>query len=134
MKNGRFEQSSCAPGYHRQCRGRIQHEGESLPFYEGCYSKETRARHESSVLMRQKSGTMREDEWQILGQGDHLQVGKVVRIGKQPISFSVEAGRVATRPAGTPNPGWIFGFEMTPIFNFHLGPGKKIDLRGKKEQ
>jgi hypothetical protein len=29
---------------------------------------------------------------------------------------------------------WIFGFEMTPVLNFHLGPGKKIDLRRKKEQ
>jgi hypothetical protein len=63
-----------------------------------------------------------------------VQVGKVVRIDKQPISLSVEIGGAAVRPAGTPNPGVIIGFEITPIFNFHLGPGKKVDLRGKKEQ
>jgi len=59
-----------------------------------------------------------------------VQVGRVVRIGKQPVSLSVEAGGTAVRPAGTPNPGWILGFELSPIFNFHLGPKKKIKLRG----
>jgi hypothetical protein len=44
-----------------------------------------------------------------------VQVGKVVRIGKQPISLSVEAGGAAARPAGTPNPGLILGFELSPI-------------------
>jgi hypothetical protein len=62
-----------------------------------------------------------------------IQVGKLIRIGKQPISFSVEAGRVLARPANTPNPGWIFGFEITPLFNLHLGGGKKIHLRGDGE-
>lgn len=59
------------------------------------------------------------------------QVGKVVRIGKQPVSLSIEAGGVATRPSGTPNPGLILGFEISPIFNFHVGPGEKIKVRGK---
>jgi len=61
-----------------------------------------------------------------------VQVGKVVRVGKQPISLSAEAGGVAARPAGTPNPGVIFGFEVSPIFNFHLGPGQKIKVRGAR--
>ena len=60
-----------------------------------------------------------------------MQVGKVVRIGKQPISMSIEAGGAAARPAGTPNPGLILGFEVSPIFNFHLGPGEKVKVRGK---
>ena len=61
-----------------------------------------------------------------------MQVGKVVRIGKQPMSMSIEAGGAAARPAGTPNPGLILGFEVSPIFNFHLGPGQKVKVRGKK--
>jgi|SRR5208283_510136 len=58
-----------------------------------------------------------------------LQVGKVVTLGRQPVSLSVEAGGVAVRPAGSPNPGWILGFELSPIFNFHVGPGEKIKVR-----
>ena len=60
-----------------------------------------------------------------------MQLGKVVRLGKQPISMSIEAGGAAARPAGTPNPGLILGFEISPIFNFHLGPGEKVKVRGK---
>lgn len=60
-----------------------------------------------------------------------VQIGKVVRIVRQPVSVSVEAGGVAVRPAGTPNPGIVLGFELSPIFNFHLGPGQKIKVRGK---
>jgi hypothetical protein len=59
------------------------------------------------------------------------QVGRVVRIGKQPVSLSIQMGGAAARPAGTPNPGVILGFEISPIFNFHLGPGEKIKVRGK---
>lgn len=59
-----------------------------------------------------------------------IQVGKVIRIGKQPLSLSAEVGGVAARPANTPNPGWLFGFELTPIFNWHLGPSEKVRLRG----
>jgi hypothetical protein len=62
-----------------------------------------------------------------------VQVGKILRIGHQPFNVSVEIGRMAARPADTPNPGWIFGFEFSPIFNWHLGPGQKIHLRGKKK-
>ena len=58
-----------------------------------------------------------------------VQAGKIVTLGKQPISLSVEAGGTAVRPAGTPNPGWILGFELSPIFNFHIGPGEKIEVR-----
>ena len=58
-----------------------------------------------------------------------VQAGKIVTLGKQPISLSVEAGGTAVRPAGTPNPGWILGFELSPIFNFHIGPGEKIEDR-----
>lgn len=60
-----------------------------------------------------------------------MQVGKVVRIGKQPMSMSIEAGGAAARPSGVPNPGLILGFEVSPIFNFHLGPGEKVKIRGK---
>ena len=59
-----------------------------------------------------------------------MQVGKVVRIGKQPMSMSIEAGGAAARPSGVPNPGLILGFEVSPIFNFHLGPGQKVKVRG----
>ena len=58
-----------------------------------------------------------------------IQVGKVITIGRQPVSLSVEAGGTAVRPAGTVNPGWILGFELTPIFNWHLGPKEKVRLR-----
>jgi hypothetical protein len=58
-----------------------------------------------------------------------LQIGRVVRIGKQPVSLSVEAARAAWKPESGPDPGWIIGFEITPIFNFHIGPGRKIRLR-----
>ena len=43
-----------------------------------------------------------------------MQIGRVVRIGKQPVSLAMEAGGAATRPAGTPNPGLILGFELSP--------------------
>jgi hypothetical protein len=59
-----------------------------------------------------------------------VQVGRVVRIGKQPVSMSFEAGGAVMRPADTPKPGWILGFEFSPIFNFHVGPGVKIRGRG----
>jgi hypothetical protein len=61
-----------------------------------------------------------------------FQVGKVVRIGRQPCSISFEIGGAVARPAGMPNPGVIMGFEFTPIFNYHVGPGEKIRLRSKK--
>lgn len=58
-----------------------------------------------------------------------VQVGKIITIGKQPFSLSAEVGGVAARPANSPNPGWLFGFELSPIFNWHLGPGEKVHLR-----
>lgn len=54
-----------------------------------------------------------------------LQVGKVLHIGSQPINLSVEAGRAVARPSEMSDPGWIFGFEITPIFDFHFGSGGK---------
>jgi hypothetical protein len=60
-----------------------------------------------------------------------MQFGKDMCIGKQPISLSVEAGGVVARTPNTPNPGWILGFELTRIFNWHVGPGEKVRLRGK---
>jgi hypothetical protein len=62
-----------------------------------------------------------------------LQVGKVVRIGKQPVSISIEAGRAPWRPQSAPDPGWIIGFAITPIFNFHIGPHQKVRLRGDSD-
>jgi hypothetical protein len=50
-----------------------------------------------------------------------VQVGKILRIDKHPLSLSVEAGGSVARPGGTPAPGWIFGIEVTPIFKWHLG-------------
>ena len=61
-----------------------------------------------------------------------VQAGKIIRIGKQPFSLSAEVGGVAARPANTPNPGWLFGFELSPIFNWHVGPGEKVRLRRDK--
>ena len=58
-----------------------------------------------------------------------VQFGKVVTLGKQPFAMSFEAGGTAVRPAGTVNPGWIFGFEISPIFNFHIGPGEVVKAR-----
>jgi hypothetical protein len=50
-----------------------------------------------------------------------VQVGKITNIHRHPISVSIEAGGAAARPDGSPNPGWIIGFEVTPIFRWHLG-------------
>ena len=44
-----------------------------------------------------------------------LQVGKVFKIGKQPLSFSLEGGYVVARPSST-TPRWLIGIEITPIF------------------
>jgi hypothetical protein len=51
-----------------------------------------------------------------------IQVGKVLNIHRHPFSFSIEAGGAAARPDSIPNPGWIIGIEVTPIFKWH--PGK----------
>lgn len=61
-----------------------------------------------------------------------VQVGKILRIGKQPVNLSVEVGRAVARPSRTPDPGWIIGIEFSPLFNWHLGPGHKVKLRGRK--
>jgi hypothetical protein len=61
------------------------------------------------------------------------QVGRVVRIGRQPVNISMEAGTTLSRPAGTAWPGWIIGIEITPLLNFHVGPGHVIELRGLQD-
>ena len=61
-----------------------------------------------------------------------LQVGRVVHLGRQPVSMSVEAGGNVAQPDRQPKAGWILGFEFSPIFNFHLGPGEKIKARRPK--
>ena len=60
------------------------------------------------------------------------QVGKVVSIGKQPVSLSIEAGKTVTWPTGTPDPGWIFAVELTPIFKWHISDEKRVRVRVKK--
>lgn len=61
-----------------------------------------------------------------------VQLGKVVRIGKQPFSASIEVGGAAIRPDNAPDPGLILGFEFTPIFNWHLGERKRVRVRVEK--
>ena len=43
-----------------------------------------------------------------------VQVGKVVTIGRQPVSLSVEAGGVAVRPAGYAQPRLDSRFRTQP--------------------
>lgn len=45
-----------------------------------------------------------------------IQAGRVFHIGGRPFLASIEVGRAVARPARTPNPGWILGFEFSPIF------------------
>lgn len=45
---------------------------------------------------------------------------------KQPFRLAFEAGGVAARPAGTPNPGFVMGFVVSPIFSFLGDSGDKI--------
>lgn len=61
-----------------------------------------------------------------------VQVGKVFSVHKHAFSASIEVGGAAVRPSGSPNPGWILGFEISPIFKWHLGPGNKVRVRVKK--
>ena len=48
------------------------------------------------------------------------QIGRIVHIGTQAISLSIEVGGAATKPNTTPSPGWIIGMELTPIFKGHI--------------
>ena len=48
------------------------------------------------------------------------QVGKIVSIGRQMVSLSIEAGGAVTEPSTTPSTGWIIGIEITPIFKGHI--------------
>ena len=49
-----------------------------------------------------------------------VQVGKIIQMGRRPVSLSIEAGGTVVRPSGTPYPGWIVGIEFTPIFRWHI--------------
>ncbi len=63
-----------------------------------------------------------------------MQVGKVVTLGRQPVSLSVEAGGAAVKPAGSPDPGRILGFELSPIFDFHVGPHDETRIKVRKQK
>jgi hypothetical protein len=54
-----------------------------------------------------------------------VQVGKIANIDRHPFSLSIEAAGAAANPAGVPNPGWIIGIEIPPIFKWHLGGAAK---------
>lgn len=60
--------------------------------------------------------------------------GRSFTIGRQPVSLSVEVGGTAVRPEGTPNPGWILCFELSPIFNFHVGPHDETKVKVRKQK
>jgi hypothetical protein len=49
-----------------------------------------------------------------------VQFGRVVRIHRQMVSLSVEAGGAVTQAATLPDTGWIVGLEFTPIFKWYL--------------
>jgi hypothetical protein len=49
-----------------------------------------------------------------------VQVGRVFKIGDQSVSLSFEVGGAAAKPSTAPGPGWILGFEFTPIFKGRL--------------
>jgi hypothetical protein len=53
-----------------------------------------------------------------------LQVGKVARLGKQPVGMAFEAAKTVAKPASALNPGWVFGFELSPISISILGLGR----------
>jgi hypothetical protein len=44
-----------------------------------------------------------------------VQAGKVVQLGKRPVSLSLEVGYTVVRPSDTSTPKWVIGIEITPI-------------------
>jgi hypothetical protein len=48
------------------------------------------------------------------------QVGRVFSVDTHGFSLSFEAGGAVTRPHSIPRPGWILGFEFSPIFKGHI--------------
>ena len=48
------------------------------------------------------------------------QVGRVFSVDTHGFSLSFEAGGAVTRPNSIPRPGWILGFEFSPIFKGHI--------------
>ena len=49
-----------------------------------------------------------------------VQVGRVFHIGHQAFSASIEVGGAVAKPSTVPSPGWIIGFEFSPIFKGHI--------------
>ena len=49
-----------------------------------------------------------------------VQVGRVFHIGHQAFSASIEVGGAVAKPSTAPSPGWIIGFEFSPIFKGHI--------------
>ena len=48
------------------------------------------------------------------------QFGRVFHIGHHAFSASIEVGGALAKPSTAPSPGWIFGFEFSPIFKGHI--------------
>ena len=44
------------------------------------------------------------------------QVGRVFRIGRQPVSVSAEGAYTVARPSNPPTPRWVIGAELTFLF------------------
>jgi hypothetical protein len=49
-----------------------------------------------------------------------VQVGRVFHVGHQAFSASIEVGGAVAKPSTAPSPGWILGFEFSPIFKGHI--------------
>ncbi len=48
------------------------------------------------------------------------QVGRVFSVDTHGFSLSFEAGGAVASPNSMPRPGWILGFEFSPIFKWHI--------------
>ncbi len=48
------------------------------------------------------------------------QFGRVFHIGHHAFSASIEVGGALAKPSTAPSPGWIIGFEFSPIFKGHI--------------
>lgn len=62
-------------------------------------------------------------DWKNDGAGTVLlgaQVGRVFSIDTRGFSLSFEAGGAVATPSSLPRPGWILGFEFSPIFKGHI--------------
>jgi len=48
------------------------------------------------------------------------QIGRVFSVDTHGFALSFEAGGAVTAPNSIPRPGWILGFEFSPIFKWHI--------------